>query len=90
MTCLPHPQTELHPGWGPALLQHSFSVLLLLSLSLLAENSASKAALPLLHLRLQVTAVLVEILIGEVSGFDLSALNTYRWFPHHERTNLDR
>lgn len=34
--------------------------------------------------------MLVELQLGQVSGFDLSPLNTYRWYPHHERTRLDR
>ncbi|KAK9803026.1 hypothetical protein WJX72_005333 [[Myrmecia] bisecta] len=38
----------------------------------------------------KVFAVLVEVRITDVSGFDLSTLNAYRWHPHHERVDLDK
>lgn len=38
----------------------------------------------------RVFAVLIEARITNVSGFDLSALNSYRWHPRHERVQLDR
>eukprot|EP00887_Chlorella_sp_A99_P004798 scaffold4.g4798.t1 len=38
----------------------------------------------------QVYAALVEVGISQVSGFDLSALNAYCWYPHHERVDLSR
>ena len=34
--------------------------------------------------------MLIELRIGEVSGFDLSALNAYCWYPHPERIELSR
>ena len=34
--------------------------------------------------------MLVEMRVGYVSGFDLSVLNRYRWFPGLERVELDR
>lgn len=34
--------------------------------------------------------MLVELCIGEVAGFDLSVMDTYRWHPHIERINLSR
>ena len=34
--------------------------------------------------------MLVEMRIGTVSGFDLSALNAFRWHPHHEKVDLSR
>ncbi|GAB4824134.1 hypothetical protein N2152v2_011180 [Parachlorella kessleri] len=37
-----------------------------------------------------VHAMLLELQLGETSGFDLSPLDTYRWYPHHERVRLDR
>ena len=39
---------------------------------------------------IQVWAMLVEMRIDTVSGFDLSALNTFRWHPHSERVDLSR
>jgi hypothetical protein len=34
--------------------------------------------------------VLLELRVGEVSGFDLSAMNTYWWHPGAERLDLSR
>ncbi len=34
--------------------------------------------------------MLVEMRIDSVSGFDLSALNGFRWRPHHDRVDLSR
>ena len=42
------------------------------------------------HLLLQVFAVLLELRVGTISGFDLSALNAYWWHPHVERMDLAR
>lgn len=39
---------------------------------------------------MQVWGMLVEMRIGTVSGFDLSALNAFRWHPHHEKVDLSR
>ena len=39
---------------------------------------------------LQVWAMLVEMRVGCVAGFDLSVLNRYRWYPGLERVELDR
>lgn len=38
----------------------------------------------------QVYAMLVELRMGEVAGFDLSVMDAYRWHPHTERIDLDR
>ena len=38
----------------------------------------------------QVWAMLVEMRVGCVAGFDLSILNQYRWYPGLERVELDR
>ena len=38
----------------------------------------------------QVWAMLVEMRVGHVAGFDLSVLNRYRWYPGLERVELDR
>ena len=38
----------------------------------------------------QVWAMLVEMRVGCVAGFDLSVLNRYRWYPGLERMELDR
>lgn len=38
----------------------------------------------------QVSAMLVEMRITQVSGFDLSGLNRYRWNPGHEKIDLSR
>jgi len=32
----------------------------------------------------------VEMRIDSISGFDLSALNAFRWHPHHDRVDLSR
>ena len=37
---------------------------------------------------LQVFAVLIDAHVGPVSGFDLSPMNTYWWYPHHEAVQL--
>ena len=34
--------------------------------------------------------VLVEMRMDSISGFDLSALNAFRWHPHHDRVDLSR
>ncbi len=34
--------------------------------------------------------MLVEMRIESISGFDLSALNGFRWHPHHDRVDLSR
>ena len=34
--------------------------------------------------------MLVELRIDDVSGFDLSALNVFRWHPHHDKVDLSR
>ena len=34
--------------------------------------------------------MLVEMRIDSISGFDLSALNGFRWHPHHDRVDLSR
>ena len=34
--------------------------------------------------------MLVEMRIDSISGFDLSALNAFRWHPHHDRVDLSR
>ncbi len=34
--------------------------------------------------------MLVEMRISDVSGFDLSGLNRYRWNPGHEKVDLSR
>ena len=39
---------------------------------------------------LQVWAMLAEMRIDDVSGFDLSPLNVFRWHPQQERVNLDK
>ncbi len=39
---------------------------------------------------LQVWGMLVEMRIDSISGFDLSALNAFRWHPHHDRVDLSR
>jgi hypothetical protein len=39
---------------------------------------------------MQVWAMLAEMRITDVSGFDVSALNRYRWHPGQESTDLDR
>ncbi|KAK9917705.1 hypothetical protein WJX75_007354 [Coccomyxa subellipsoidea] len=39
---------------------------------------------------LRVRAMLVEMRITDVSGFDLSGLNRYRWNPSHEKIDLSR
>lgn len=38
----------------------------------------------------QVNAMLVELRMEEVAGFDLSVMDAYRWHPHAERVELDR
>lgn len=38
----------------------------------------------------QVWAMLVEMRVENVAGFDLSVLNQYRWYPGLERVELDR
>jgi hypothetical protein len=43
----------------------------------------------MLHV-LQVYAMLMELRIGEVAGFDLSVMDAYRWHPHIERIDLSR
>lgn len=35
-------------------------------------------------------AVLLELRVDSISGFDLSALNAYWWYPHAERMDLGR
>ena len=46
---------------------------------------------PVLPLLLpQVYAVLLELRVGSVNGFDLSALNAYWWHPQSERLDLSR
>lgn len=39
---------------------------------------------------MQVRAMLVEMRISDVCGFDLSGLNRYRWNPGHEKIDLSR
>lgn len=39
---------------------------------------------------IQVWGMLVEMRIETISGFDLSALNAFRWHPHSERVDLSR
>ena len=39
---------------------------------------------------MQMWGMLVEMRIDTISGFDLSALNAFRWHPHHEKVNLSR
>jgi hypothetical protein len=39
---------------------------------------------------LQVFAMLVELRIGDVAGFDLSVMDAYRWHPHLERVDLSK
>ena len=39
---------------------------------------------------LQVYAMLMELRIGEVGGFDLSVMDAYRWHPHIERIDLSK
>lgn len=34
--------------------------------------------------------MLVEMRMDTVSGFDLSALNAFRWHPYHEKIDLSR
>ena len=38
----------------------------------------------------QVWGMLVEMRIEDVNGFDLSAMNSFRWHPHHEQVSLSR
>ena len=38
--------------------------------------------------RVRVRAVLLELTLPPVNGFDLSPLDTYRWYPGDERVNL--
>ncbi|MEW5304860.1 MAG: hypothetical protein WDW36_007441 [Sanguina aurantia] len=40
--------------------------------------------------RLRVRAVLGELLVNDVDGFDLSPMNAYRWHPSHQPVQLDR
>ncbi|DBA90775.1 TPA: hypothetical protein ACH3X1_003982 [Trebouxia sp. C0004] len=39
---------------------------------------------------IQVWGMLVEMRIDSISGFDLLALNGFRWHPHHDRVDLSR
>lgn len=39
---------------------------------------------------MQVWGMLLEARIGDINGFDLSALNVFRWHPHHEKVDLSR
>ena len=39
---------------------------------------------------LQVRAMLLELRVGDVRGFNLSALDAYRWHPGTERVDIDR
>lgn len=39
---------------------------------------------------LQVWGMLVEMRTDHVSGFDLSALNTFRWHPHYDKVELSK
>lgn len=39
---------------------------------------------------MQVWGMLVEMRLDTVSGFDLTALNAFRWHPHHEKVDLSR
>ena len=34
--------------------------------------------------------MLLELRVGRVCGFDLSALDAYRWHPGTERVDIDR
>lgn len=40
--------------------------------------------------RLRIHAVLGELLLNDVDGFDLSLMNAYRWHPSHQPVQLDR
>lgn len=40
--------------------------------------------------RLTVHAVLGQLLVNTVDGFDLSPMNAYRWHPGHQSVQLDR
>ncbi len=39
---------------------------------------------------MQVRAMLLELCVGQVRGFDLSSLDAYRWHPGTERIEIDR
>jgi protein arginine N-methyltransferase 7 len=56
----------------------------------IASSRLLKPGVRVIPQSIQVKSMLMELRISDVSGFDLSYLNTYRWNPAHEKISLDR
>ena len=56
----------------------------------IASSRLLKPGVRVIPQSIQIKSMLMELRISDVSGFDLSYLNTYRWNPAHEKINLDR
>ena len=56
----------------------------------MASSRLLKAGVRVIPQCITVKAMLLELRITQISGFDLSYLNSYRWHPGHEKINLNR
>ena len=55
-----------------------------------ASSRLLKQGVRVVPQRIKVKSTLMELRISQISGFDLSYLNSYRWHPSHEKLNLNR
>ncbi|QDZ17548.1 S-adenosyl-L-methionine-dependent methyltransferase [Chloropicon primus] len=56
----------------------------------IASSRLLKQGVRVVPQRIHVKAALLELRISEISGFNLTYLNSYRWHPVHEKMDLHR